>query len=220
MTYPYLLYGEKIRHAPVFRGLRGDPFVMNLSPENSYLDEIDSRDQKRLQEYIERKMASVYKWGVSGYLERRDTLLRDCPQMVSENRFYHLGIDIIVPCGTPLHAPLDGVVAESGYEPGEGNYGGFVLLRHDPAEGEAFYSFYGHLARDLLPPAGLRLSAGDEFARIGDFHENGNWFHHTHMQVITGLGYRRGYLSKGYCSPEDMVDINSLCPDPVPLFKR
>ncbi len=52
-------------------------------------------------------MAPDYKWGFAGYLERRDSLLRDCPQMVEENRFYHLGLDVIAPLGTQLHAPLD-----------------------------------------------------------------------------------------------------------------
>ena len=31
--------------------------------------------------------------------------------------------------------------------------------------------------------AGKTLPAGTAFAEIGDFHENGNWFYHTHMQV-------------------------------------
>jgi murein DD-endopeptidase MepM/ murein hydrolase activator NlpD len=145
--------------------------------------------------------------------------------MVAEGRFIHLGLDVIVPLGTFLHAPLEAAVADSGYESGEGNYGGFVLLRHGlaasaGAQREPFYSFYGHLNKDRLPAAGDFFAAGEAFAEIGDFHENGNWFHHTHLQVITAKGLALGYLSKGYCAEADLGEINDLCPNPIPLFKR
>ena len=163
-------------------------------------------------------MKDRYGWGLASYLERRDLLLGECPQMVKEQRFIHLGLDVIVPLGTPLCSPLDGVVQESGYEPGEGNYGSYVLIRHDSPRFETFYSFYGHLCKASLPTAGKEVSAGDVFAEIGDFHENGNWFHHTHLQVITAKGVKEGYVFKGYCSNQDMAAMNELCPSPIPLF--
>jgi hypothetical protein len=54
-------------------------------------------------------------------------------------------------------------------------------------------------------------------AEIGDFHENGNWFHHPHIRVITRKGLDRGYLSKGYCNDADLPEIKDLCPSPAPL---
>lgn len=219
MYYPFLLYSTGIEQQPVFSGLAGDPFIADLSPESPLLQGIEVRDQEKLQRVLEEKMGSVHSWGVSPYLERRDTLLADCPQMVAERRFVHLGLDVIVGLATPLHAPLDATVADSGYEQGEGNYGGYVLLRHEDPRFETFYSFFGHLCKDRLPDAGRRFKAGEEFAAIGDFHENGNWFYHTHIQVITGKGLERGYISKGYCSEEDLAEMNDLCPSPIPLFK-
>lgn len=220
MYYPFLLYSLNIRHLPVFTDLKGDPFVGDLSPESPLLQDIDVRDQKRFQALLDEKMADRYHWGFCPYLERRDLLLKDCPQMVSEQRFIHLGLDVIVGLGTPLHAPLDAVVAESGYESGEGNYGGYVLLEHQNPVFETFYSFYGHLCKSRLPARGRILKAGDRFAEIGDFHENGNWFYHTHIQVITRKGIEQGYLSKGYCAEKDLGRIHTLCPSPIPLFKR
>jgi len=226
MYYPFLLYNSGIDHRPIFTDLPGDPYVADLSPASPLLEGIDVRDQRRFQRRLEKAMGSRFRWGFSPYLEYRETLLGDCPQMVAEGRFIHLGLDVIVDLGTPLNAPLDAVVAESGYESGEGNYGGFVLLKHEtPETGEAsgfepFYSFYGHLCRDRLPAVGRRLAAGETFAEIGDFHENGNWFHHTHLQVITAAGLARGYLSKGYCAESDLKEIDALCPSPIPLFKR
>jgi hypothetical protein len=225
MYYPFLLFNEGIAHRPIFPDLAGDPFVADLSPASPLLEGIDVRDQRRLQRILEAQMRGKYSWGFSPYLEHRDTLLGDCPQMVVEGRFIHLGLDVIVPLGTPLHAPLDATVAESGYESGEGNYGGFVLLGHGPVASqgpdfEPFYSFYGHLNKNRLPAAGNTFAAGEAFAEIGDFHENGNWFHHTHLQVITTKGLARGYLSKGYCAEADLGGINDLCPNPIPLLKR
>jgi len=219
MFYPYLLYSEKIRLCPVFPDLTGDPYVADLSPASRLLKGVDPRDQKGLQRILEDEMGSDFSWGLSPYLERRDTLLGDCSQMVEEQRFIHLGLDVIVGLGTPLYAPLDGTVAECGYEAGEGNYGGYVLLKHESRHFEPFYSFYGHLCRDPLPAKGATINAGANFAKIGDFHENGNWFYHTHIQVITQKGLDRGYLSKGYCNENDMAEMNHICPSPIPIFK-
>jgi murein DD-endopeptidase MepM/ murein hydrolase activator NlpD len=219
MYYPFLLYSKRIKHRPVFPGLKGDPFIADLSNNSPLLKRMDVRNQKEFQHVLDEKMGSEYSWGVSPYLERRDTLLGDCPQMVADKRFIHLGLDVIVSLGTPLHAPLDAIVAESGYESGEGNYGGYVLLKHESPSFETFYSFYGHLCRDRLPEVGKTFLAGTTFAKIGDFHENGNWFHHTHIQVITRKGLEKGYVSKGYCTKKDLVEMNALCPSPIPIFK-
>ncbi len=218
MHYPFLLYSEKVKHRPVFPGLKGDPFIVDLSTNSPLLHGMDVRDQEKLQRVLNEKMGSKYSWGVSPYLERRDTLLGDCPQMVAEKRFIHLGLDVIVALGTALHAPLHATVAESGYEKGEGNYGGYVLLKHDSTAFEHFYSFYGHLCKDRLPAAGQTVPAGEAFAEIGDFHENGNWFYHTHIQVITQKGLGMGYAFKGYCSDENLMEMNDLCPSPIPIF--
>ena len=107
MQYPFLLYSRKIDHQPLFKGLQGDPYIADLSQNSSLLQAIDMRDQRGFQKILEEKMGSEYSWGVAAYLENRQALLSDCPQMVAEKRFIHLGLDIIVPLGTPLHAPLE-----------------------------------------------------------------------------------------------------------------
>jgi hypothetical protein len=94
-----------------------------------------------------------------------------------------------------------------------------VLLRHESPWFETFYSLYGHLGRESLPALGSHFAAGETFAAIGDFHENGNWFYHTHLQVITQKGLDQGYLSKGYCVAADLKIIDALCPSPIPLFR-
>jgi hypothetical protein len=219
MRYPYVLLRQDVPHHPLIPDLAGDPWIADLSVDNPGLNAIDLHDQRRFQHALEAQMAPR-RWGVADYLENRATLLRDHPQMVVQKRFFHLGLDVIVPCGTLLHAPLEAQVAEHGYEAGNGNYGGFVLLRHALPACETFFSLFGHLSPTSLPPVGARLQAGEPFARTGDFHENGNWFHHTHLQILTPRGLAQGYLSKGYCAAHDLPEIRSLCPSPLPLFKR
>jgi hypothetical protein len=220
MIYPFLLYSRRVLHTPLFPYLQGDPYLLDLSPAGPLLDGIDVRDQRSFQKLIEREMAPDHSWGVAGYLERRDTLLRECSQMVRERRFHHLGLDIVVALGTELHAPLAAVVEQSGYEPGDGNYGGHVLLRHEGSGFETFFSLYGHLGVDSLPARGKRLQPGQVFAATGDFEENGNWFHHIHLQVITAAGIDAGFAFKGYCAADDLRRMEALCPSPIPLFKR
>lgn len=220
MRYPYIIYSKRVEIRPLFEGLAGDPLIVDMSDRGSIFAGMAARDQWGCQRRIERLMADGdHTWGVSSYLENRKKILSDCPQMVKEQRFYHLGLDIIVPLGTPLHAPLAARVEASGYEVGEGNYGGYVLLRHESPWLETFYSLYGHLRREHLPAVGTSYHAGEIFARIGDFHENGNWFYHTHLQIITEQGLAQGYLSKGYCTAADLAVMDQLCPDPLHLFR-
>ena len=94
------------------------------------------------------------------------------------------------------------------------------MLAHDSNEFETFYSLYGHLNREKLPAKNTLIPAGQVFAYIGDYHENGNWFYHTHIQVITRQGLDAGYLSKGYCTAADLAVMDGLCPSPLSLFKR
>jgi murein DD-endopeptidase MepM/ murein hydrolase activator NlpD len=219
MRYPFLIYHPDLRLCPVFEDLPGIPYIADLSLTSPLLQGQDPRDQRRLQAVLEDEMTrGGHRWGLAPYLERRDTLLAGCPQMVAEARFIHLGLDVIVPLATPLQAPLDAVVELTGYEAGEGNYGGHVLLRHESPAFETFYSFYGHLDRDRLPAVGKTLAAGQPFAAIGDYHVNGNWFYHTHIQVITAAGLAAGYLTKGYCAAQDLIRMNDLCPSAIPLF--
>lgn len=220
MYYPFMLFSSSVEHRPIFMNLSGDPFVADLSWQSKLVEASPVRDQVAFQQTLENTMAPVYSWGFSPYLERRDTLLAGCPQMAAEKRYYHLGMDIIVPVATALYAPLHSVVEVSGYEAGEGNYGAFVLLRHEGKRFAPFFSLYGHLNRQSLPTVGQVFFAGEMFAKVGDFSENGNWFHHTHLQIITEKGFNEGFLSKGYCTKDDLNIMNDLCPSPVPFFRR
>ena len=67
-----------------------------------------------------------------------------------ERRTIHLGIDLFVEPGTPLRAPLDGVVHIVANNSAPLDYGPLVILRHETGSGEEFFTLYGHLAKDSL----------------------------------------------------------------------
>ena len=217
--YPYNLLNEEIY--PLFGKNIGElPVYINLSVDNENVENICStKTQKEFNDYMISEMKKNNRHtAVSGYLEDRTSLLRKYPQMVKENRVYHLGVDVTGPLGTDIYAPISGEVAQSYYEEGDGNYGGLIVLKHEINDC-IFYSLYGHLNRNILPKVGDKINKGDKFAKIGDFHENGNWFHHVHLQVFTEDGYNNGWVSKGYCSGKDFVKIDKFCPNPNFLLR-
>ncbi len=72
-------------------------------------------------------------------------------------RTIHLGLDIFAPAGTPVHAPLRGVVHIVADNAAPLDYGPVVVLRHCTDDGEEFFTLYGHLEPGVA--AGTR--AGD-----------------------------------------------------------
>ena len=158
-------------------------------------------------------------WGIGKYLEERKNILREYSNIIEEKRYYHLGLDIIVPFDTPMFSPLDAVVYKTGKETRLGNYGGYIMLKHEINE-VTFYSFYGHLKTPHLVRQGENIRAGQEFARIGKESDSGGWFCHTHLQILTQKAVDDGFTDWGYISPELMPKVESYFPSPYYLFKH
>lgn len=149
-------------------------------------------------------------------MEYRSVFLGYFPQG-DQKRFYHLGLDVTAPAQTPIHAPLDGIVFQSGYEEGKGNYGGFVVLQHEGTDAPV-YSFYGHLDKATQPMFGQKIQKGAVFARLGDMDSNGHWFTHIHFQLLTQKGVDQGWIERGNCTKEQLATIDEFCPVPHALF--
>ena len=132
--------------------------------------------------------------GVGGYNEARLIYATDAfasGAVTDERRTVHIGIDVTLPPGSPLYAPLDGVV--HGFEDAQTrlDYGPVIVLRHDiPGEEPlSFFTLYGHLERQSLATlrVGQQIRAGERFAAIGAPPENGDWWPHVHFQIITDM---------------------------------
>ena len=200
------IMGEAFRDAPLH---------FPLSDDSKYFHLFINASQKEIQNLLDEETKKYgKKWSISGYLENRTNGLKNYPQMVEQGRFYHLGIDINAPCGTKLYAPYNCEVALSGYDEGEGNYGGFIVLKCYTNQHGVFYMLFGHLNPNKFPPIGAALKKGDEFGEFGSMTENGNWFHHAHLQILTQKAFDEGWVYKGYCTKDEVAIIDGYCPDP------
>jgi 4-aminobutyrate aminotransferase-like enzyme/Ser/Thr protein kinase RdoA (MazF antagonist) len=155
--------------------------------------------------------------GVNGYDEARIFYTSSAfagKTPLDEARTVHLGVDLTLPPGSPVHAPIAGAV--HGFEDARAtlDYGPVIVLRHD-ADGIPFYTLYGHLSRASL--AGLRvgqpIAAGQRIGWVGAPPENGDWWPHVHVQLITDL-LDIPCNFNGSALPSQRAVWKSLSPDP------
>lgn len=73
---------------------------------------------------------------------------------------YHLGVDFYNPCGTPIMAAAEGVVAFVGYE---SSYGNLIVIDH----GGNVQTYYAHCST-MKVEEGDRVSAGDYIGTVGN----------------------------------------------------
>jgi 4-aminobutyrate aminotransferase-like enzyme/Ser/Thr protein kinase RdoA (MazF antagonist) len=111
------------------------------------------------------------------------------PAPDAERRTLHIGLDLFADAGTPVYAPLDGVVHAFADNHAPQDYGPVIILRHETGDGTPFFTLYGHLSRTSLDGlvVGRRVAAGERIATLGTPAENVGWTPHLHLQVITDL---------------------------------
>jgi murein DD-endopeptidase MepM/ murein hydrolase activator NlpD len=202
------------------------PLVLDFTARNRELDAVDLTDTQRFSNYVFGKIwAHDATVGVGGYGEDR-VLYRRSPHFAGEGepRTVHLGVDLWADAGTPVFAPLSGVLHSAQDNAGFGDYGPTVLLEHRlvvpggigrPPGMLRFYSLYGHLARESLrgKRAGTPVKAGEPIGTLGAFPENGDWPPHLHFQLIADVGRDEGDYP-GVCAPSERERYLAVCPDP------
>lgn len=161
---------------------------------------------------LDQKGATV---GIGGYLEPRVIYRRsELFGSQGESRSIHLGVDIWAEAGTGIFAPLEAIVHSFADNAHFGDYGPTILLEHRLA-GTSFYTLYGHLSRASLSGIypGKPIPAGEHFAELGPYPENGDWPPHLHFQLITDLEGREGDYP-GVAAPAEVEHYKARCPDP------
>ncbi|MCV6600305.1 MAG: aminotransferase class III-fold pyridoxal phosphate-dependent enzyme [Cohaesibacter sp.] len=135
-------------------------------------------------------------------------------------RSIHLGFDIFLEAGTPIHAPLDGEVVSIVNNEIYLDYGPTLILKHEAGEtGEIFYTLYGHLALETmdLVKAGDKVNAGQKIGYLGAAEVNVGWAPHLHLQIMTDLlGEHGNFYGAG--EPHLMHVWGDISPDPNLLF--
>lgn len=199
-----------------------DPYlVFDFTARNSDLAQLDLTDTAAFTEYVFSKLrAAGARVGVGGYNEHRVIYRRsEHFQQQTEPREIHLGIDFWADAGTPVFAPLAGVVHSFRDNDHFGDYGPTIILEHDriagPYPGGKLYSLYGHLTRASLDGLyeGKPVRANVKIAEIGPYPENGDWPPHLHFQLMTDLLGMRGDFP-GVCSVADRAKFLAICPNP------
>ena len=220
MSLTFLLQQHQAEFGPVLPVDLNGPAVARLdfTAANPQIDTADLRDTAAFEGLVNallfEKNASI---GVGGYLENRVIYRRSQhfgPGAVPEARSLHLGVDVWLPAGTPVMAPLPAVVHSVADNDNFGDYGPTVILQHALA-GTVFYSLYGHLGRrewQQLRP-GQALAKGEVFATVGPFPENGDWPPHLHFQLMADMQGRVGDFP-GVAPPSERAAWAALCPDP------
>lgn len=221
----FVTYGKDV--APVLDlNLRTEPcVVLDLSVSSRFLGaDPQNADASALSVAIEREMKEANAAVAIGrYDEPRllytSALFGDSGNPTDERRTVHLGIDLFVPAGSNIHAPLDGVVHMFADNNGPLDFGPVVIMRHEVNDGDEFYTLYGHLSRKSLTAlsVGQSITKGQIFAQIGVVQENGGWPPHLHFQIITDL-LELGQSFPGVGRASERSIWKSLCPDPNVLL--
>ena len=195
-----------------------DPYlVLDFTATNPKLATLDLTDIGTFTNYVFGKIGGAGAVvGVGGYNEDR-VVYRNSPHFTpnhEEPRTIHLGIDFWAAAGTPVFAPVDGVVHSFADNARYADYGPTIILEHS-TEGFPRYSLYGHLSRASLTGLydGKPFRAGEKLAEIGPYPENGEWPPHLHFQLMHDtLGLRGDY--PGVCRPSERNEWLDRCPDP------
>ena len=213
------LESHQDRFAPIFNGdLKRQPRIIlsmaDGAPGNHLLDDAHAHWDFIKQEM--KKQDATFAIGLYG--EDRVCYRTDAYKSREGTgwRSTHLGLDIFVEAGIPIHAPLDGEVISIVNNAEYQNYGPTVILKHQAGDtGASFYTLYGHLALktlDLLE-AGQTVKAGDLIGYIGEPEINVGWAPHLHFQIILDLLGEHGDFY-GVGEPTRMDVWGDICPTP------
>jgi peptidoglycan LD-endopeptidase LytH len=197
--------------------------LMDFTVNNTSLTAGLLEDTQKFSAYIMAQLQqSGARYGIGGYNENRTVYSRskhfDEPNG-SEPRRLHLGIDIWGAAGTPVFAPMGGMVHSFAFNDHFGDYGATIVLLHQ-LDGMAFYTLYGHLSlKDIaVLDTGQYINRGEEFAHFGVPEENGHWPPHLHFQVIQEMHLREGDYP-GVCKMSEREKYLANCPDPDLVLK-
>ena len=210
---------------PVVRENLNDALVFDLSPASSEIDDLDrvldaGAFNKHLLRHLEDRGATV---GIGRYAEPRVWYASDnygsAGAEFPERRTVHTAIDIFLPAGSPVLAPLAGQVHSVRNNSERLDYGPTILIEHAPADGPTFYTLFGHLDAESLEGLGVGrpVKLGQQIARLGDFPENGDWPPHLHFQLVTDLLDMEGNFP-GVALPSQRNVWLSISPDPAVML--
>lgn len=190
--------------------------TLDLSKNNQALSKVDLNDEEAFTQFIFNQIKSSGKdVAIGGYGEERDLYSRSNLFVGEEPRTIHLGVDIWAPSGTPVYAPLDGIIHSYANRAVHGDYGPVIILEHQLGE-KSLFSLYGHLSSESLEgkKLGQFIKKGARLAWFGKYEENFHWPPHLHFQLMWDMQDNVGDYP-GVCKDSERIGYLKNCPDPT-----
>lgn len=221
-TFSEFLQTSTSEFTPVVKGFdHSDYAAIDLSENNRDLLKLEVASSAAFSIYIKEFLKNRGKRAAyGGYNELRTLYNRsELFNNVATNRNIHIGLDIWVPAGTEIISPLSAEIHSFQDNNNFGDYGPTIILKHT-TEGREFFTLYGHLSRKSLEyiEIGQKLEAGEGFAWLGDFDENGDYAPHLHFQVMEDLQGKSGDYP-GVVARKELDYYLKNCPDPNLMLK-
>jgi murein DD-endopeptidase MepM/ murein hydrolase activator NlpD len=193
--------------------------LMDFTDNNLELSGEILSDTALFSDYIAQRLSKAgARYGIGGYGEHRTVYSRsavfDPERPGGEPRRVHLGTDIWGKTGTPVYAPIGGMVHSFANNERYGDYGATIIVLHQ-LDGIPFYTLYGHLSRRDIDhlSAGQYVVRGQVIGHFGNAEENGHWPPHLHFQVILDMEMKEGDYP-GVCRYSEKEKYLGNCPDP------
>jgi len=193
--------------------------ALDFTARNPSLHTVDLTNTAEFDRYVFEKLIPYGKLaGAGGYFEPRVLYSRSAHFGGAEPRSIHMGVDVWMEAGSPVYAPLDGIVHSFGDNAGFGNYGPTLILEHQ-LDGRPIYLLLGHLALADMPhwQQGKSVKKGEQVGSLGPFPENGDWPAHVHVQLMSDMLGHSGDFP-GVCAPSDEEKFRGIVLDPAPML--
>ena len=203
-----------------FNALKDKLLKLDLTAANTTLTDEILSDTNAFSAYVKNLLGNRYTYGIGGYDEHRTIYSRSHQfDGDDEPRRLHLGIDIWGKAGTPVFAPLNGIVHSFAFNDHYGDYGATIILQHQ-LDAVTFYTLYGHLSlKDIARlQEGQPIAKGVEFAHFGEQKENGHWPPHLHFQLVKAMHQKKGDY-RGVCKYSEREKYLSNCPNPDAILQ-
>ncbi len=170
---------------------KNDCIVFDLSVSSPLIsgDPLENSEPKLTRRLFDAMDTAGVNIGIGRYDEPRLFYLSSIFTSTGEPRVIHLGIDLFAKAGTPVYAPIDGIVEAFANNASPQDYGPMIILKHHTDEGIVFYTVYGHLSLDSLNglSIGKKIAKEEKIASIGTPDINVGWTPHLHLQIVTDL---------------------------------
>ncbi len=160
-------------------------------------------------------------WSFGDYLVRR-TLAWQGSYLEKDQRFVHVGVDVNLPPGTPVHVPEDLTIIKVDDDKDPSGGWGPRIIAKDEKDGTGIV--LAHL-QNVIAKEGDYIRRGTKLAEVGSAPHNGNWWSHLHIQAISpdffremqGDGFRE---LDGYITDEEVKVVSRRFPDPHHYMSR